>query len=112
MIRMLSIAGLVLLVAAPLVAHEGHDHRVMGTVSVIHENHLEVKEAKTGKTSTITLNDKTKILRGADAVRAVDIKAGDRVVVTAVTQKDKAGKEMLVAKEVRLGTATSSGAQQ
>lgn len=86
-------------------AHEGHDHKIMGTVSGIHEQHLEVKGAKDGKVSSITLNEKAKILREKTALTAADIKVGDRVVVTAVTQKDAAGKEVLVAKEVRLGTA-------
>ena len=40
--------------------HEGHVHKVLGTVFMRHENHLEVK-ATDGKTSTITLNEKTKI---------------------------------------------------
>lgn len=86
-------------------AHEGHDHKIMGTVSAIHEQHLEVKGAKDGKLSSITLNEKTKIVREKTALKASDIKVGDRVVVTAVTQKDAAGKEVLVAREVRLGTA-------
>jgi hypothetical protein len=37
-------------------AHEGHPHKVMGTVTMRHENHLEVK-ATDGKTSTVTLTE-------------------------------------------------------
>ncbi len=95
-------------VAAPWVlAHEGHEHKVMGTVAVIHENHLEVK-ATDDKTSTFVLNDKTKILRGKTAMKPADIKAGDRVVVIATETKDKEGKTTLVAKEVRLGAAPAT----
>lgn len=96
---------------APLAyAHDG-DHKVMGTVSTIHENHLEVK-ATSGKTSTITLNEKTRILRGKTALKAADIKEGDRVVVIATEQKGSDGKATLVAKEIRLGTASSSTAKK
>jgi hypothetical protein len=94
------------LVGAAVGAHEGHDHKVMGTVSVIHENHLEVK-ATDGKTSVITLNDKTKILRGKKAASVADISIGERVVVTATQTKDQAGTEHFVAKEVRLGTGAA-----
>jgi hypothetical protein len=88
-------------------AHEGHVHKVMGTVSMRHENHLEVTTTD-GKTSMITLNDKTKILRGKVKVKADDIKTGERVVVSATETKDKDGKTTMIAKEVRLPAAVAS----
>ena len=88
-------------------AHEGHVHKIMGTVSMHHENHLEVK-ATDGKTSTITLNEKTKILKGTAKATAEDIKAGDRVVVSATETKGQDGKPVLVASEVRLGSAATT----
>lgn len=91
-------------------AHEGHVHKVMGTVSTIHENHLEVKGTD-GKVAVITLTDKTKILRGKAPAKPADIKSGERIVVIATQTKDKDGKQMLVAKEVRLG-ATADGARR
>lgn len=95
------------LVVAPLgFAHEGHDHKIMGTVTMIHDNHLEVKAAD-GTTSSITLNDKTKVLRGKTVLKLADIKGGDRVVVTASSDE----KGSLIAKEVRLGTAVSAKTQ-
>lgn len=102
------------LLAATLVpaalAHEGHDHRVMGTVSAIHQNHLEVKAAADGKATTVTINEKTRILRGKAVVAREAIKVGERVVVTYAQEKDGAGKDALIAKEIRLGTAgTKSG---
>ena len=74
--RILSVA-LVAALAIPgyALAHEGHVHKVMGTVSTLHENHLEVK-ATDGKTSTITLNAKTKIVRGKAKIKVDDIKPG------------------------------------
>jgi hypothetical protein len=102
-------AALVAALAIPAYAraHEGHAHKVMGTVATLHENHLEVK-ATNGKSSTITLNDKTKILRGKTKVKAEDIKPGERVVVTATETKGKDGKTSMIASEVRLPEAVAS----
>jgi hypothetical protein len=91
-------------------AHEGHAHKVMGTVATRHENHLEVK-ATDGKSSMITLNEKTKILRGKKKVTLDDIKAGERVVVTATQTKDKDGKVTMIATEVRLAAANTTAAK-
>jgi hypothetical protein len=91
-------------------AHEGHAHKVMGTVATLHENHLEVK-ATDGKSSTITLNEKTKILRGKAKVKLDDIKPGERVVVTALETKGKDGKKTMVATEIRLGAATTTASK-
>ena len=100
--RKFAFAVLLALVVAPFVsAHEGHDHKIMGTLSAVHENSVDVK-ATDGKQSTITLNDKTKILRGTTAVKLAELKAGDRVVVTATG----GGKDPFVAKEIKVGGAT------
>jgi hypothetical protein len=66
-----------------------------------HENHLEVK-ATDGKASTVTLNEKTKILRGKVKATSEDIKPGERIVVTATETKGKDGKTTMIAIEVRL----------
>lgn len=103
---------LLAVVPAPLAfAHEGHAHKIMGTVSVIHENHLEVTAVKDSKVSTVVLNEKTKILRGKTVLQPEDIKIGDRVVVTAVQEKDDKGKEMLIATEVRVGAPAAAKTQ-
>jgi hypothetical protein len=92
----------VTLLATPLArGHEGHAHKMMGTVAARHDNQLEVK-AVDGKTATVTLNDKTRVLRGKAKVTAEDIKPGQRVVVTATEQKGADGKSMMLASEVRL----------
>ena len=100
-------AWLLVVVVAPFaLAHEGHDHKIMGVVSVIHENHLEVK-ATDGTVASITLNDKTKVLKGKVSMKPTDIKIGDRVVVTASSDE----KGSLTAKEVKLGTIASTKTQ-
>ena len=99
------LVGLALAPAARALAHEGHEHKIMGIVSMVHENHLELK-ATDGKTSLITMDEKTRVVRGSAKVKADAIKAGDRVVVTAVQTKDRDGKAVMVAKEVRLAALT------
>lgn len=107
-----TLIGLVLVatMTPAVLAHEGHEHKVMGTVSVVHENHLEVKATADSKLTTVVLSDKTKILRDKAPVSRESIKVGERVVVTYAQEKDPAGKEILAAREVRLGAAkTGSG---
>lgn len=110
--RFMLVAALIAALAIPgyALAHEGHVHKVMGTVTTVHENHLEVK-ATDGKMSTITLNAKTKILRGKAAVKLDELKPGERVVVTATETKGKDGKATLVATEIRLGAANTTASK-
>ena len=96
-----------LVVPASLVAHEGHAHKVMGIVAARHESLLEVQTTG-GKSTTITLNDKTRIRRGKTKVGAEDIKTGERVVVTAIQTKGKDGTTTMVASEVRLAERAPS----
>ena len=104
--KRLVLAVLIAYSLAPFVsAHEGHDHKIMGTIAAIHDSSVEVK-ATDGKMSTVTLNDKTKIRRGTAAIQLADLKAGDRVVVTATG----GGKAPFVAKEIRLGVAPKAAA--
>ena len=110
MIRSFAMAltiALVLGVAVPAPAHEGHVHKVMGTVSTRHEHHLEVKSVD-GKAVLITLNDATKILRGKAKVSADDIKPGERIVVAAKEIKGKDAKPILIASEVRLAASDAA----
>lgn len=93
-----------LLVPRSVRGHEGHAHKVMGTVAARHQNHLQVKSTD-GTSAAITLNEKTNVLRGKTAVKVDDIKPGERVIVTAIETKGKDGKATMIAKEVRLGTA-------
>jgi translation initiation factor IF-1 len=91
---------IMLAVPALAVAHPGHAHKTMGVVTVIHENHLEVKDAE-GKAITFTLDAKTRIRRG----KIADIKTGDRVVVVSNESKGKDGKATVTVTEVQLGAA-------
>ncbi|MBI3449692.1 MAG: hypothetical protein HY049_12355 [Acidobacteria bacterium] len=85
--------------AGPALAHEGHDHKIMGTIAAIDATHVELA-TKDGPKATIGLNADTKILRGKAQATVGDVKVGERAVVTAI-QKD--GK--MIAREVLLAVA-------
>jgi hypothetical protein len=101
--RLILGAALVAALAMPTSAraHEGHPHKIMGTVSTRQNNQLEVKTTD-GKTSTIVLNEKTRIVRGKTRTSADGIEAGERIVVTATEKKGQDGKTTLTATEIRL----------
>lgn len=88
----------------PLLAHTGRHEKVMGTVVAIRDATLEVKTTD-GRTAATVLNDKTKVFKGAQAVKRTTIHDGDWVVVTTMAMKGSDGKAMLVAEEIRLGTS-------
>lgn len=82
-------------------AHEGHEHKALGTVSAIDASHVEVR-TKDGKTVSVQLNAETKYLKGKTPAVLADVKVAQRVVVTYVEQGEK-----YVAKEVLLGVAAA-----
>ena len=83
--------------AGRLLAHEGHEHKAMGTVATVDASHLEVTTQQ-GEKISLALSKETKYLRGKAPAAAGDIKVGERVAVTFI---EEAGKKM--AREVRLG---------
>lgn len=107
-----SVLALAILLAVPFAAasHPGHQHKVMGVVTMVHENHLEVKSTD-GRITTFTLSEKTRIRRGKTLVTAADIAVGDRVVVVTEETKDASGKPVISVVEVQLGTAPRAGGE-
>lgn len=111
MTRRLAIAILAAVVlaagpAAPALAHEGHEHKVMGTVTMAAPDHVMLKDTS-GKDVTLYVTKDTKVLKDKTAMKIADIKTGMRVVIAAVTEMDK-GKEKMVAKTIELGAAPAS----
>ena len=94
----------VLAVANPgaLAAHEGHTHKVMGTVASVQGSHVEVKTTD-GKSVTVMLDAKTKITRGKEKLDASAIKVGGRISIDAMQEKD-----MMMAQAIKLGTAAAA----
>jgi hypothetical protein len=92
-------------------AHEGHPHTIMGTVSVVHGHSLDLK-ASDGRSFTFVVDEKTKISHDKMPMTLADIKGGDRVVVTASEKKDSGGKLIWTALQIRLGTAPAPGSRK
>lgn len=99
--RTLLVLTLMFAFAAPALAHE---QKFMGTVTSVEGVHVQLTTTDK-KDVMVMLHDKTKILRGKETQKAEDIKVGDRIVVITTDGKDKSGEPMLMAKEIRLGTA-------
>ena len=78
-------------------AHAGHEHKVMGTVTMAAADHVMLKD-KDGKDVTIKVTKDTKV-KAKPAIKVEEIKAGTRVVVTAVEAKDKT----MTAKAIEVG---------
>ena len=93
----------VVLAAAPVQAHEGHAHKMMGTVKAVHAdmNHVELTTAD-GKTTGFYVNSDTKYVKGSGTASLADLKPGTRVVVEAATEGTK-----MIATSVRLSTGTT-----
>jgi hypothetical protein len=86
-----------------VLAHVGHDHKVLGTVTMAAADHVMLKD-KDNKDVTVYLTRETKVLKDKKPVKVEDIKTGLRVVITATTVKENKVEKM-VAKQVELGAA-------
>jgi hypothetical protein len=87
----------VLLIPVAARAHEGHTHKVMGTVTSVEGGHVMVKTTD-GKTVMVMLDGKTTVTRGKTKLTASAVKVGERVVVEGTEAKS-----MVTAKTVKLG---------
>jgi len=92
------------LVVTPVFAHEGHVHKVLGTVSSIDGNHVVVKTTD-GKSVTVMLDSKTEITRGKEKLDAAALKVGQRVSIDAMQEKD-----MMMAHAIKLANAAPATA--
>jgi hypothetical protein len=93
----LALANLALDSGAQLIAHEGHERKVMGTVTMAPTDHLMLKD-KDGNEVMVRVTKDTKV-KAKPAVKVQDIKVGSRIVVTTVEEKDKS----LTAKSIEVG---------
>lgn len=102
-IAMLAIAAMAL--AARIgVAHDGHDHLIMGTVMARDGKHLEVK-TPSGEVLSIAVTDKTTTLRDKKKIPYNDVQVGRRVAVNIGN-----GEDPLIAREIRLGAVLTQAA--
>jgi hypothetical protein len=101
---MIGLTMLTFAILGPAVAraHEGHAHKVMGTVSSVDGSHLMVKTTD-GKTVMVMVNAKTKITQGKTKLTAAALKVGDRIVAEGTEEK-----EMITAATLQVGAAPAA----
>ena len=102
---LLAFALLALGPGARLFAHGGHEHKVLGTVTMAAADHVMLKD-KDGKDVTIKVTKDTKV-KAKPTIKVEDIKVGTRVVITAVEEKDKS----MTAKNIEVGAAPAAAAK-
>jgi hypothetical protein len=102
-----SILAVGLMLAAGLArltnAHEGHEHKAMGTVAALSAEQIEVEIAD-GKKVAVQLTKSTQFKRGKAKAATADVKLDERVVVVYVEEKGSK-----VARQVLLGSAPPAG---
>ena len=94
-----------LLAPAVALAHPGHDHKLMGTISSIDKSKVVMKTTE-GKDMTFEITPLTTFKRGKNKGAQSDLKAGMRVVVNVGD-----GVEPLKAKDVQYTAATTTTQQ-
>ena len=88
---------LALISIAPALAHDGHTHRIMGTVTAVDGKHMDVK-TPSGEVLSIQINDKTLVTRAKRKIALDQVKKGGRVVVDIGN-----GEDPLIAHEIQVG---------
>jgi len=83
--------------AGTVFAHGGKSHKLLGTVKLLHENHLVVT-ATDGHEATVTLTKTTQYEKDGKAAKRSDITEGARVSIQ-LSEDDKS------AVKVKIGTA-------
>ena len=98
----LAVALLTLGVGTRLFAHAGHEHKVMGTVTMAAVDHIMLKD-KDGKDVMVKVTADTKV-KAKPALKVQEIKPGTRIVISAVEEKDKS----MTAKTIEIGVAAAA----
>lgn len=101
MTRRVFVAALLFAAPTGLVAHPGHDHKVMGTIAVVDGSFVTITTTD-GKELTFEVTDATRLLKGKGQGARGDLKAGLRVVANVGD-----GEEPLKAKEVQYAAAAA-----
>jgi hypothetical protein len=85
-------------------AHDGHVHKIMGTVTARDARHVEVK-TPSGENLSIAINAKTVVTRDKRKVSLSEVQTGRRVVVDIGN-----GEDPLIAREIQVGAALNTAA--
>ena len=96
-----TIAALVALmlagIAAPAWTHDGHAHKIMGTITARDDKRIEVK-TPSGEKLSIQINAKTLVTRYRRKGTLAEVQTGRRVVVDIGN-----GEDPLIAREIQVG---------
>lgn len=79
-------------------AHDG-PHKIIGTVTSVRGNQVEVRTTA-GKKETVVMSANTPVTRGDRRAAVADVKVGERVSIDCLEQKS-----VMMAQAVKLGTA-------
>ena len=81
------ISGIVLAAVFAFAASAfGHEHKVMGTATMVGSDHVMMKTTD-GKDVTVNVTKNTKITKGKETVKLDSIKEGTRLVVTTASDE-------------------------
>ena len=80
-----------------LLGHDGHVHKIMGTVTARDAQHIEVKTPG-GEDLSIAVNAQTVVTRDKRKVSLAEVQPGRRVVVDIGN-----GEDPLIAREIQVG---------
>ena len=92
-----SIVAAALLLPAFARAHDGHTHKVMGTITARDDTHVQVR-TPSGETLSIEVNAKTVVTKDKKKVGLAEVQTGRRVVVDIGN-----GEDPLIAREIQVG---------
>jgi hypothetical protein len=90
--RLFTIACFALAVSA--IAVEAHEHKVLGTLKTAAADHVLMTTTE-GKTVTVKLNARTKVIKGKEPVKIETVKEGTRLVVTTESDDDPYTAELI-----------------
>ena len=96
------VVGLLAISSGAALAHDGHAHKIMGTVTAREAKHVDVK-TPSGEVLSIAITDKTTVTRNKRKVDIAEVQAGRRVVVDIGN-----GEDPLIAREIQVGATRIS----
>jgi hypothetical protein len=96
------VAGLLVVSAGAAWAHDGHAHKIMGTVTTREAKRIKVKTPG-GEVLSIAITDQTTVTRNKRKVGIAEVQTGRRVVVDIGN-----GDDPLIAREIQVGATRST----
>lgn len=75
------------LISGNVLAHEGHHHKIMGTIISVDAAHVEVN-ATDGQTTSASLTPETTYHQGKTVDTQTDMKVGEKIVVMCMRGSD------------------------